>query len=100
MKPIKSYIENLKVGIKKPKSLMAKKEIGTEVKILKATFKPFDMDEGGKRDYYWYKALRTEDGVTLNFGSTEKHEVDETLTLQFVKEERVGGKYLYKELVV
>lgn len=76
------------------------KQDGIEVKIKSFNFKPFKLDEGGERDWYWYKANRVSDNLAIEIGSTEKHEVGQTLTLILEKREKATGKFWYKEITL
>lgn len=70
-----------------------------KLKILSVKNKPFKTDEGDDMDYFWYRAIRESDGVTIQFGSkTGEHAVGQTLDLNIEKTERTGGKFGYKEI--
>ena len=74
-----------------------------KLKITGKTEKPFKGDEGDLIPYFWYKAVREEDGVTLQFGSKKgEHLVGDTLELELEKTEALDSKtgqlsYRYKE---
>lgn len=59
---------------------------------------PFTNDDGEEMQYFWYKAERLSDNVTIRFGSQEGgHVLDEELDLDIEKYERDNGKIGYKE---
>lgn len=72
----------------------------TELVIKKATKKPFESSEGETINYFWYKAFRPSDGVTLEFGSTEEHKLNAEIEIELEKIELTNGKYRYKEVVI
>jgi len=65
--------------------------------ITKVTPRPFVGSDGEKRDYYWYRAVRIEDGVTIDFGSQQVYEVGDNVDIHLVKYEKKDGKIGYKE---
>ena len=65
--------------------------------------RPFKGDDGEVREYFWYKALRQEDNVTLQFGSVDgDHLLGVELELNVEKSERINnaGKtvFVYREV--
>lgn len=69
----------------------------TKLKIKKVKPSPFTGSEGDQIEYFWYKALRLSDGITLDFGSAKEYEVDQEVELDLEKTELSGGKFRYKE---
>lgn len=70
-----------------------------KVRIKSKKAKPFKNNDGDQMDYFWYKAIRIEDDMLIEFGSTDGgHETDAELDLEIVKTERADGKTGYKEL--
>lgn len=62
--------------------------------------KPFTNDDGEQMDYYWYRAERSNDMVTFQFGSTDgNHPIGEELDLDIEKYEKSNGKIGYKEII-
>lgn len=75
-----------------------------KLKILSVKNKPFTTDDGDTRDYFWYRAERVEDGVTLQFGSKDgEHEIGKVFDLAMDKSEGKDQKgrlvYRYKEVI-
>jgi hypothetical protein len=76
-----------------------------KIKLLKKTCRPFLTDDGENLDYFWYKAIRSDDGVTFQFGSMDgAHELtDGELDLDIEKTEIVDRKgkpaFQYKEVI-
>jgi len=71
-----------------------------QIKIIGKKDGSFQGDDGQKVEYYWYKALRESDGVTIEFGSRDgNHRMNETKDLDIEKTERAGGRFGYKEIV-
>lgn len=66
--------------------------------IKKVTPRPFEGSSGEQIKYYWYKALRGHDAVTIEFGSRNEYEVDDELDLDLEKTEISGGRFRYKEI--
>jgi len=67
--------------------------------ILKQDIKPFTTDEGEQMDYYWYKAIREHDEVTIRFGSTNgDYSVGDSYEIDLEKYERKDGNTGYKEV--
>lgn len=58
----------------------------------------FQGDDGEKVTYFWTKAKRVLDGVTVEFGGKVSHRKGEELDLDLEKTERAGGKFGYKEI--
>lgn len=66
-----------------------------DLKITKVTNKPFTGSDGEEINYYWYKAVRRGDGVTIEFGSKNEYEEGEQVELLLEKiETKRGYKYL------
>jgi len=68
-----------------------------KLKIKKVRDGKFKSSEGEMISYFWYKALRGEDGVTIEFGSKNEYEVDDEIDIELEKSERAGGRFGYKE---
>lgn len=72
---------------------------------LKITDKRDGSFEGdtGRIEYYWYKALREGDEVTIDFGSRREYDIDDKVDLVLNKEEyrtpKGAIKFRYKEVV-
>lgn len=59
----------------------------------------FKNDEGELIPYFWIKALRLEDNVSLEFGSKSgDFEIGDEVELELEKTERAGGKVGYKHV--
>lgn len=69
----------------------------TKLKIVKAREGGFTSSDGKRINYFWYKALREEDGVTIEFGSKKEYEEGEEIEIYLEKNEMPGGKFRYKE---
>lgn len=70
-----------------------------EVTIKSVKAKPFTNDDGDVMDYYWYRAERSSDQVSFQFGSQYgDHPIGEAVTLELEKYEKANGKIGYKEL--
>lgn len=71
------------------------------VLITKVKARPFDGDDGEKIPYFWTKATRKSDGVTIEFGGRVDHteDLDKELDLDIEKTERANGKFGYKEIL-
>lgn len=55
--------------------------------------KPFHGTEGNEIDYYWYSAVRGEDGTTIKFGSMNPdYEIGEEYDLELEKTERISER--------
>lgn len=67
--------------------------------IKKVNKRPFQSSEegGGMIDYFWYKATRLSDGVTIEFGSRNEYKVDQTVDLELEKKETAKGGIRYTE---
>lgn len=75
--------------------------------ITKARDGGFTNEEGEKIEYHWYKALRGEDGATIEFGSVNEYEVGDKLEIDLEKTEvpgrelkdgkRAPSRFRYKE---
>lgn len=65
--------------------------------IQKKTKRPFKTQEGDMMDYFWYTAERVEDGVTINFGSMNNYNEEETIEANLTKYEKKNGEIGYKE---
>jgi len=60
--------------------------------------RPFDSN-GETVPYFWYKAVRQIDGVTIEFGSKKDDlEVGEEYDLDIEKTERPNGKFGYRRV--
>jgi len=69
-----------------------------KLKIISMKAKPFKGTDGEQVEYYWYKALRSEDDVTIEFGTTRgEHEIGADVELNIERMERAGGKFGYRE---
>lgn len=67
------------------------------LKSLKA--KPFTNDDGDQIPYFWYKALRSTDDVTITFGSKRGDlPLNQELSLNIEKYEGEGGKFRYRHV--
>lgn len=62
-----------------------------KLKLLSVRERPFDTDEGGKRQYYWYKAERLDTGVTIRVGCTDGELPLETVADYQVENTANGG---------
>jgi len=70
----------------------------TKLKILKVRNSSFQGREGDTVDYFWVKAERFSDGVTLEFGTKNPdHEAGEEKEIDLEKNEDGKGGYRYKE---
>jgi len=69
----------------------------SKIKIGKVNCKPFKAQDGEEINYYWYRGERLHDGVTLEFGSMQEYEKDETVDVELEKIELANGKFRYKE---
>jgi hypothetical protein len=59
----------------------------------------FQGEEGEKVPYFWTKAKRLSNGVSLEFGGKISHKKNEELELDLEKTERADGKgFRYKEI--
>lgn len=59
----------------------------------------FQGEEGEKVIYFWTKARRISDAVTIEFGGKLPHKKGEELELDLEKTERENGKgFRYKEI--
>lgn len=69
-------------------------------KILKVRDGSFQGRDGDSISYFWVKAIRLADGVTLEFGSKrgDEFEVDDEPELELQKSEDGRGGYRYKEI--
>ena len=69
-----------------------------KVKPISVEQRDFTGSDGVEREYFWYKALRVEDDVNIQFGSEDGDlELDKVQDLNIVKEERnVGKGFVYK----
>lgn len=68
-------------------------------RILRKKDGSFEGDTGETVAYFWYKALRLSDGMTIEFGSREGgHEPLEEMELNLEKFERPGNRVGYKEI--
>lgn len=74
----------------------------TTLEIKKASKKPFTTSEGEQMDYFWYRGLRKNDGVTIDFGSTQEYGVGDEVEIELEKGERIDKngktKITYKEI--
>lgn len=73
-----------------------------KLKIKDFKVSPFTGDEGERVEYFWYRAVRESDGVTIRFGSMDgTHEAGDEVDLDIEKYERTdkNGKTViaYKE---
>lgn len=68
------------------------------VKIEKANKRPFQSQEGGMIDYFWYKATNLANDVSIEFGSRKEYKVGKEYDIQLEKTELANGKYRYKEV--
>lgn len=69
-----------------------------EIKAKKE--KSFIGDEGDEIQYFWYTALRREDGVTIKFGSMRgDHKVGQVEEIELEKSEKVAVKNGNKKIV-
>lgn len=59
----------------------------------------FQGDEGEKINYYYTKAMRVSDGVTLEFGGKLQFKKGEKKNLEIEKSERADGKGFRYKLV-
>lgn len=69
-----------------------------KLKIERVKPAPFRGSDGTDVDYYWYKATRESDGVTIEFGSWKKYDVGSVVEVLIEKYERRDGKVGYKEV--
>lgn len=72
-----------------------------QIKLLvkRIQCKPFRSQQGDMINHYWGRGERADNGVSFDFHSSKEHSVGETFTAEFDKEELVGGKFRYKEIV-
>jgi len=71
-----------------------------EVKILKKKDGTFQGRDGSQVKYYWYKALRSDTQVTINFGSRNgDYEEGDVLDILLEKYEKPNGEFAYKEVI-
>jgi len=70
-----------------------------KLKITECKAKPFSGEEGEQIAYFWHKAERADNGVTISFGSKREHAVGEESTFELEKSEGADGKARYKEIV-
>lgn len=70
-----------------------------KIKILARKDKPFKNAQGEMMDYYWYDAVRGEDNVVFQFGSSRQYDPGYEGTLDIVKVENRLGRIMYKEQV-
>jgi len=65
-------------------------------KIKDVKEKPFTGENGEKIPYFWYKAERISDGVTLTFGSKNGNlDIGSETDLDIEKREKTGGGFTY-----
>lgn len=69
-----------------------------EVLITKKTAKPFVGTDGDEVMYFWYRAERQSDQVSIDFGSMNEYEEGEKVEVNLLKVERRNGKIGYKEI--
>lgn len=69
-----------------------------KVRILSRKAKPFKGTDGDEVMYFWYDAVREEDGVHFQFGSVRDHEPAESCDLEIQKSESKSGRVFYKEV--
>ncbi len=59
--------------------------------------------DNGPITYYWYKAVKGDDGFILEFGSAEKYDVDDKIDVDIERTEYTDKKgnlrFRYKEVV-
>jgi len=67
--------------------------------IKKVNTKPFEGKDGVMIPYHWYKAFRPKDGVTIEFGGTQKFDIDQEVNIDLEKIETVRGGFRYKHVV-
>lgn len=68
-------------------------------KILTRKNGSFQGSSGEQVEYWWYKAVRLADDMTVEFGSRDGgHEEGQEVTLTLEKFERPGGRIGYKEI--
>jgi hypothetical protein len=76
------------------------KPMRANLKILKRKDGSFQGDSGEPVSYFWYKAERLSDGMTIEFGSREGgHEEGTEIETELEKFERPGGRIGYKEIL-
>jgi len=77
------------------------------LKIIEKKEKPFTGDSGEEISYFWYKAVREGDGITIKFGSMrDDHVLGDIEEVELEKSERIRkGKsgtskieFVYKEV--
>lgn len=70
-----------------------------QYEIIRKKASPFQGDGGETIDYFWYKAKRLSDGVTIEIGSRNaSYEEGQTYELRVEKTERPGGRFGYKDI--
>lgn len=69
----------------------------TKIIIKKVRDGSFTSGNGEEINYFWYKALRRSDDVTLEFGSSNEYKINDEIEIELEKIEISGGKYRYKE---
>jgi len=73
------------------------KKMLLKIKSQKAA--PFKNSDGDTIEYFWYKAIRLNDNVAIEFGSkSDAYEDGEEYEINVEKYERPNGKFGYKEV--
>jgi len=67
--------------------------------ITKVNPKPFNSSEGGMINWFWYRAERIGDQVTIDVGSRREYKVGQEVTLDVEKNELANNKFRYKERI-
>ncbi|SRR6266481_1293478 len=102
MNPLIGYScesSNTPIPVKKVEKL--KNKIMEKYQILKIRDGKFQGDGGESIAYFWVKAKRISDGVTIEFGTREgRHRASEEIVeLDIEKYEATGGRFRYKEIL-